>query len=269
MRALFVGDVFAKPGRRVLKNYLSEERQKQNIDVVIVNVENLAGGAGITLATVEELFQSGVDVMTSGNHAWDKKEDAQNAFKKYYYLLRPANYPYFEQSPTPGKGSVVFKKDNLKVGVINVQGRVFLQNIDCPFKSVEEEIAILKKETPIIFVDVHAETTAEKQALAWYVDGKVSGVFGTHTHVQTADERILQKGTAFISDAGMTGAYDSVIGSKKEQAIHKFLTGTKVRYEPAKDNVILCGVIVDVEDKTGTALSIKRVQWQSKQQLSN
>ncbi len=262
MKILFIGDVVGEPGREVIKSFLAMERKKRNIDVVIANVENSAGGAGITDKVAEALFEAGVDIMTSGNHAWDKLKEAEIAFQKYYYLIRPANYPYYEMEPTPGKGSVVYKRGDLKIGVLNVQGRLFLENIDCPFQTAQREVENLRRETPIIIVDMHAEATSEKQALGWYLDGQVSAVVGTHTHVQTADERILPQGTAYLSDVGMTGPYDSVIGVIKEQAIKKFLISRRVKYETAKENAKLCGVIVQVDPTNGKALSVERVQWQ-------
>ena len=262
IKILCVGDVVGRPGREVLKKYLKTQKKNQNIDVVIANVENAAGGAGITDKIAEELFEAGVDVMTSGNHAWDKKKEGEEAFRKYFYLIRPANYPDYPEDPTPGKGSVVFKKGDVKIGVINVQGRLFLESIDCPFRSADKLVEELSQETKIIIVDMHAETTSEKQALGWYLDGRVSLVFGTHTHVQTADERILTKGTGYISDLGMTGPYDSVIGVIKEKAIKRFLIKRKVQYDTAENDAKMCGIIVEIDNKTGKTQSIERLQWQ-------
>ncbi len=269
MKILCVGDVVGRPGREVLKKYLSTEKKEHGIDIVIANVENAAGGAGITDTIAEELFEAGVDVMTSGNHAWDKKKEGEAAFKKYFYLIRPANYPDCPEEPTPGKGSVIYKKGDFKIGVINVQGRLFLESIDCPFRAADKLVEELSKETNIIIVDMHAETTSEKQALAWYLDGRVSLVFGTHTHVQTADERILTKGTGYISDLGMTGPYDSVIGVIKERAIKRFLIKRKVPFETAENDAKMCGIIVDIDNKTGRTQSIQRIQWQKEQQKTN
>ncbi|MBI2027112.1 MAG: TIGR00282 family metallophosphoesterase [Deltaproteobacteria bacterium] len=261
MKILFIGDIFAKPGRRVLKEYLEEVVPQKTYDLIIANVENAAGGQGFTVDIIKELFDYGVDVMTSGNHTWDKKEDAESVFKNFKNVIRPLNYPICDEYETPGSGSVIFEKNGISVGVINVQGRLFLHAIDCPFRSLKKEIERISKQCSFIIVDVHAETTSEKQALAWYVDGKVAAVLGTHTHVQTADERILPKGTAYISDVGMTGPYDSVIGMKTDRAIKRFLTAMKVHLEPAKKNAKLCGAILDIDEKTGKAQSIERIQW--------
>ncbi len=223
-------------------------------DLVIANGENAAGGFGITSEIAEELFSLGIHVLTSGNHVWDKKE-IEPYLTKQDRLIRPANYP----SGNAGYGSVVISTGSGKAAVLNLEGRVFMSNLEDPFRVAEHEIKKLKKETSIVIIDFHAEATSEKIALAWYLDGQASAVIGTHTHVQTADERILSAGTAFITDAGMTGPTDSVIGVKKEQAIARFLYQTPHRFEIPKGPVHLNAVVLDIDATTGRALSIERI----------
>ncbi len=228
-------------------------------DLVIANGENAAGGFGITEDIAEELFSLGIQVLTSGNHVWDKKE-IEPYFTKQDRLIRPANYP----EGNPGYGSVVISTAKAgKAAVLNLEGRVFMTNLDDPFRTAEREIAKLKKETPVVIIDFHAEATSEKIALAWHLDGKASAVIGTHTHVQTADERVLAQGTAFITDTGMTGPTDSVIGVKKEQAIARFLYQTPHRFEIPKGPVHLSAVFIDVDGETGRADSIRRIHIKS------
>jgi len=227
-------------------------------DLVVANGENSAGGFGITSEIAEELFSLGIHVLTSGNHVWDKKE-IEPYLVKQDRLIRPANYP----SGNPGYGSVVISTKAGKAAVLNLEGRVFMSNLEDPFRVAEREIEKLKKETPVVIIDFHAEATSEKVALAWHVDGKASAVIGTHTHVQTADERILNAGTAFITDAGMTGPADSVIGVKKEQAIARFLYQTPHRFEIPKGPVHLNAVLLDINEKTGKATGIERIQIKS------
>lgn len=256
MKILFIGDIVGKPGRKALKEGLSRIAEKVKADFVIANVENAAGGFGITQEVGEEIFSLGVDVLTSGNHIWDKKE-AVTYITRESRLLRPANYP----EGVPGHGSLVVKsQDGDKVAVLNISGRVFMSPMDCPFRVAKGEVEKLKKETNIIIVDFHAEATSEKIAFGKFLDGEVSAVIGTHTHVQTADETILPQGTAYITDAGMTGPLDSVIGIKKEQIIEKFLTQIPVRFETAKGPTILAAVIIDINSKTGRAAGIQRIQ---------
>ncbi|MCK5139607.1 MAG: TIGR00282 family metallophosphoesterase, partial [Thermodesulfovibrionia bacterium] len=213
MKVLFVGDIVGEPGRKALRQGLPKLVEKLKIDFIIANAENAAGGFGITKPIGEELFAYGIDVLTSGNHIWDKKE-AITYIPQEHRLLRPANYP----ERVPGKGSIVTSTDTgEKIAVLNISGRVFMRQIDCPFSVSEREIQKLKEQTGIIVVDFHGEATSEKLAFGWFLDGKVSAVIGTHTHVQTADETILPKGTAYITDVGMTGPVNSVIGIKKEQ----------------------------------------------------
>ena len=256
MKALMIGDVVGRPGRVAVERFVAGMREELGLDLVVANCENLAGGLGITKSTVEEMFRSGVDALTSGNHIWRKK-DALELLKLDHRILRPANYP----AEAPGSGSVVIETlGGLKVGILNVQGRVFMEpTSDCPFKAAERELERLKLVTPIIIVDIHAEATSEKVALGWFLDGRVSCIFGTHTHIPTADARILPKGTAFITDVGMTGPYDSVIGRRTDQILERFLLGLPVRSEVAEDNIQLHGLLVDIDPYSGKATSVERV----------
>ena len=256
MRILFIGDIVGEPGRRALKELLPKITKREKIDFIIANGENAAGGSGITPQLVDELLGYGVDVITTGDHIWKRKEILER-MSQDARILRPANYPRED----PGFGStVVQSKSGVDVGVINIQGRVFMQAIECPFKVVKSELERIKNKARIIVVDVHAEATSEKMALGWYLDGLVSAVIGTHTHVQTADEKILPQGTAFLTDAGMTGPFDSVIGRKKEQILTRFITQMSVKFEMAEGDIQLHGAIIDIDEKTGKANSIKRVQ---------
>lgn len=256
LRALLIGDVVGRPGRAVVERFLPQLRETLALDVVVANCENVAGGAGVTPSTADELFRAGCDVLTSGNHVWRKKE-AYELLKLDHRVLRPANYP----DTAPGTGStVVDTLSGRKVGVLNVQGRVFMEpTTDCPFRVAEREIGRLRLSTPVILVDMHAEATSEKVALGWHLDGKVSCVVGTHTHIQTADERLLPKGTAFITDLGMTGPYDSVIGRRTEQIMDRFLHGLPMKSDVAEGNVQLRGVVVDIDPVTGKASKIERI----------
>jgi metallophosphoesterase (TIGR00282 family) len=250
---LFIGDIIGRPGRNAVKKFLPSLKQKYRPAWIVANGENAAGGAGITEEIGSGLFEL-VDVLTSGNHVWDKKE-AIPYMEKEPRLLRPANYP----PRNPGRGAYVARDaEGRKLGVLNLQGRVFMEAIDCPFRTADEELKKLKEATPVVLVDFHAEATSEKQALGWYLDGRVSAVIGTHTHVPTADERILPGGTAYITDVGMAGGLNSVIGIRKDQALEKFLTARPQRFEPEKDGLFLSAVFVEIEEKTGKALSIKR-----------
>ncbi|RJQ15292.1 MAG: TIGR00282 family metallophosphoesterase [Nitrospiraceae bacterium] len=256
MKILFIGDIVGNPGRDAVKEGLPGLVSKLKIDFVIANAENAAGGFGVTQAVGEEILSLGVDVLTSGNHIWDKKE-ALTYIAKESRLLRPANYP----AGVPGFGSIVMNTPGgEKVAVLNLSGRVFMNQLDCPFMTAQRELVELKKETKVIIVDMHAEATSEKSAIGWFLDGEVSAVIGTHTHVQTADEKILPRGTAFISDAGMTGPADSIIGVKKEQIIQKFLTQIPTRFETAKGKALLSCVVVEINPKTGFSTSIQRLQ---------
>jgi metallophosphoesterase (TIGR00282 family) len=255
MKILFIGDIVGKPGRRAVCDLLPEIIGRHDVDLVIANCENAAGGFGITRDVVEELFQNNIHVLTSGNHVWDKKE-AEEFIGDYESLLRPANYP----PGAPGRGSVLMPvASGKRVGIINLMGRVFMRPLDCPFRAVEAEMVKFRGVTDIIIVDMHAEATSEKQAMGWFLDGRVSAVLGSHTHVQTADERILSNGTAYISDVGMTGPFDSVIGVQKESVVRGFLTGMLGRFDVAKRDIWFQGVLIDVDETTGKALKIERI----------
>lgn len=256
MKILFIGDIVGEPGRRAVEEVVPRLKHSGKVDFVIANGENIAGGSGITPALADELFEAGVDVLTSGDHIWKRKEiiDRLGTDKR---IVRPANYP----KDVPGFGATVVKAESgAEVGVINLVGRVFMQAVECPFRTAKEEADRLKTRTNIIIVDMHAEATSEKIALGWYLDGMVSAIVGTHTHVQTADEKILPGGTAYISDVGMTGPFDGVIGRKKEQILARFLTQLPARFEMAEGDIQLHGAIVDVDEKSGKARSIERVQ---------
>ncbi|HUV14090.1 MAG TPA: TIGR00282 family metallophosphoesterase [Acidobacteriota bacterium] len=256
MKILFVGDVVGRGGRRVLREKLPELKEEHGIDFTIANVENAAGGFGITSLIAEQILGFGVDVMTSGNHIWDKKESFQ-CLDHEPRLLRPGNYP----PGVPGRSSYVGESyEGINIAVVNVQGRVFMPMIDCPFRFMEQTLPGLREQAYVVIVDLHAEATSEKMALGWFLDGKVTAVLGTHTHVPTADTRILPDGTAYVTDVGMTGSYESVIGMKVEESLNRFLTGLHTRFEPAVQNPRLCGVVIDVDDDTGKARSITRCQ---------
>jgi metallophosphoesterase (TIGR00282 family) len=255
VKLLFIGDIFGKTGRDLVQRALPRLVDRHEIALVIANAENSAGGFGVTRETGDGLLKAGVDVMTSGNHVWDKKE-AMEYIGLEPRLLRPANYPH----GVPGCGALIARTaQGDEVGVLNVMGRVFMTNIDDPFRVAEREIEKLRARTPIILVDMHAEATSEKLAMGWFLDGKVSAVVGTHTHVQTADEQVLPGGTAYITDVGMTGPHDGIIGVEKDPVIHKFLTGLPARFEPAGGNPKLHAVLVDVEPTTGRATGIERL----------
>ena len=255
MKILFIGDIIGSPGRMALRELLPAFISKKKIDFVIANCENVAAGFGVTQKVVEELFKYKIDVLTSGNHIWNKRE-VLDFIGDFDRLLKPANYP----ATTPGAGSVLVPlKTGAYIGVLNLAGRVFMNPSDCPFVTAKNKIAELKERTNIIIVDIHAEATSEKRALGWYLNGEVSAVLGTHTHVQTADEEILPQGTAYISDVGMTGPFDSVIGINKEAIIERFLTQMPNKFELAKDDIRMQGVIVDIDSESGKANSIDRI----------
>jgi 2',3'-cyclic-nucleotide 2'-phosphodiesterase len=254
MKILFVGDIFASPGRRILADHLSDIVSTNHIDLVIANAENSAGGFGITPPIAEELLELGVDVLTSGNHIWDKRE-VYDYFALQPRLLRPANY----SSDLPGHGVIVVKTRNAtECAVINVQGRTYMPATDDPFRKMDQILSELDPRVKVKFVDFHAELTSEKMAMGWYLDGRVSAVVGTHTHIPTADTRILPGGTAYQTDAGMTGPYESVIGVETEVILKRFLTALPVRMEAARRGVELHSVIVEVDDATGKALAVRR-----------
>ncbi len=257
MRILFIGDIVGRPGRQLVKTGLAALVSRHDIDFVIANAENAAAGFGITREIGDELLDLGVDVMTSGNHIWDKRE-ALDYIGAEPRLLRPANYP----AGAPGNGSYIGRtRDGQSVGVVNVMGRVFMLNIDDPFAVVLKEIEAARQRARVVFVDFHAEATSEKMAMGWRLDGKVVAVVGTHTHVQTADERLLPKGTAYLTDVGMTGPHDSVIGVEIEPALNRFLHALPSRFETATANPRLNAVIVEADEKTGLATDIERLSY--------
>jgi metallophosphoesterase (TIGR00282 family) len=257
MRILFIGDIVGKPGRDLIRVGLSALTDHHAIDLVIANAENAAGGFGITREIGDQLLDAGVDVMTSGNHIWDKRE-ALDYIGVEPRLLRPANYP----AGVPGSGAYVARaRSGVSVAVLNLMGRVFMLSIDDPFAVALRQIEILKARARIIFVDFHAEATSEKLAMGWHLDGKVTAVVGTHTHVQTADERLLPRGTAYLSDAGMTGPHDSIIGMEIEPALGRFLNALPSKFETATANPRLNGVIVEADEATGQALDVERISY--------
>lgn len=255
---MFIGDIVGEPGRKIVKENIRQLFDTYRPDIIIANAENAAGGFGVTPDIAEELFSLGIHVLTSGNHVWDKKE-IMPYLSKQDRLVRPANYP----EGNAGYGSVVISTPAGKAAVLNLEGRVFMSNLDDPFRTADREIERLKRETAVVIIDFHAEATSEKTAFAWYVDGRASAVIGTHTHVQTADERVLPGGTAFITDAGMTGPLDSVIGVKKEEAIARFLYQSPHKFTVPKGPVHLNAVVIDVDAATGKAASIERVRLAS------
>ncbi|CAM4017679.1 TIGR00282 family metallophosphoesterase [Bacillus manliponensis] len=254
MRILFVGDVVGSPGRRMIQDYVPALKKKYTPTVTIINGENAAGGRGITEKIYRNFLECGAQAVTLGNHAWDNREIFE-FIEDAKYLARPANFP----EGTPGTGLVFVNCNGTEVAIINLQGRTFLTPIDCPFRKVDELIAIAKKRTNIIFIDFHAETTSEKQALGWYVDGRATAVVGTHTHVPTADKRILPNGTAYITDVGMTGPYDGILGMDREAVLKKFLTTMPVRFEVTNGRTQLSAVLIDVDTSTGKAKKIQQV----------
>ena len=280
MKLLFIGDIVGQPGRRAVAELLPKLREQHSLDFVIANGENSAGGSGITPKTAGEIFSAGVDVITSGDHLWDQKE-VMELLANEKRFLRPLNYP----PGTPGQGSAIFQvqspkssayaesygatapkrseggkvQSQISVAVLNVQGRAFLPPLENPFLAARAEVERLRQQTKIIFVDIHAEATSEKIALARMLDGQVSAVVGTHTHVQTADEQIFPGGTAYLTDAGFTGPHESVLGREIEPVIKRFLTSMPQRFEVAKNNVLLHGAMIEIDDATGKALKIQRV----------
>ena len=256
MRILFVGDVVGRPGRRALRELLPVVRAEESPDFVIVNAENSAGGFGMNRRSVKALFEAGADVLTAGNHTWDKAE-AFEIVDEDERVLRPENYP----PGAPGHGWGVFPAANgVRVGVLNLIGRVFMGTWDDPFRAGRRALEEMRGETSVLFVDFHGEASSEKQAFAWYVDGLASVVVGTHTHVPTADARVLPRGTAFQTDAGMTGGYEGVIGMEVDMSLQRFLTGYPVRFEPSGRDLRIDATVVDVDDTTGRATAIRHVQ---------
>jgi len=256
VKILYIGDIMGEPGRRAVGRMVPRVVSQRQIDVVIGNGENVAGGFGITPELAEELFEMGLSVITTGNHAWDKKE-ILDYFPREPRLLRPANYP----AGVPGNGSyVVETPGGEKLAVLQLMGRAYMPTLDCPFQVAKREVAKLKRETAAVLVDMHAEATSEKMAMGHYLDGDVVAVVGTHTHVQTADEQILPKGTAYLTDIGMTGPLHGVIGVKKELAIEKFLTGMPKRFEVASGPTVFCAVLIEVDAQLGKAIAIERIR---------
>ena len=256
MRILFIGDIVGKAGRQAIDGVLQKVIADHKIDFTIANGENAAGGMGITPAIAIEILDQGVDVLTSGNHIWAKKEILP-FLDEELRILRPANYP----PKVPGRGSGIFHSPNgQKVGVLNLEGRVFMKHLDCPFRVGDKEIELLRKETNVILVDFHAEATSEKMAMGWFLNGRVSAILGTHTHVQTSDEKILDEGTAYITDVGMTGPLASVIGIRKQVALDRLLTQIPWKFDVATEEIELQGVVIEVDSKTGRSKNIQRIK---------
>jgi 2',3'-cyclic-nucleotide 2'-phosphodiesterase len=255
MNILMVGDVFGESGRAAVAKHVPALRQQHAIDFCVVNIENAANGFGVTPLIARQALEHGADVLTSGNHIWDKKEIVEYITKENL-LLRPANFP----AGTPGVGHVTIKAGPHKVAVLNLMGRVFMHPIDCPFRKADEVVPELRKDTRIILVDMHAEATSESVAMGWHLDGRVSAVVGTHRHVQTADERVLPGGTAYITDLGMTGPTEGVIGVDRDLILQRFMNQMPVRFEPAKGPAALHGVVIVVDPETGRASDIRRLR---------
>lgn len=254
-KIMFVADLCGKAGRQAAAHMIKPLKEQFGADYVICNVENAAGGFGVTPEMSKKIFSYGVDIQTSGNHIWDRQD-----IIKYLYgnpkLLRPANFP----EGAPGLGAYIDEVNGVNIGVLNLMGRTYMKDLDCPFKVAEFEVEQLRKKTNIIFIDMHAEATSEKQAMFYHLDGLVSAIVGTHTHVQTADEKISRRGTAYLTDAGMTGAYESVIGMKIKPSVDRFVKGLPYRFTPATEDVKISGVIITVDAKSGEALKIERYQ---------
>lgn len=256
MRIMMVGDVFGRSGRRTFQKYTRQLKQQKQIDMVVVNGENSAGGKGITRRSLDELYTAGADVVTSGNHIWDKK-DVLEFIDREPFLLRPANYP----EGAPGKGYCLYPFKAKNVAVINLSGRALMPPMDCPFQKIEDILREIKREADIILLDFHAETTSEKMTMGWYLDGRVNGVVGTHTHIQTADDRMLPNGTAYITDLGMVGPWNSTLGVKKDIILRKFLTGMPCRFDVEEEGpMVYCAVILTIDDATNRTTGIERVQ---------
>jgi len=257
MKILLVGDIMGEPGRKILRHLLPEIKAEYQPDLTVMNAENAAGGFGLTPNVAEELYSLGADVLTSGNHIWDKKQIIES-LEKDKRLLRPANYP--EGVPGKGFGFYEPKVGSSKIGILNLEGRVYMHNLRDPFRLGRKLLEQMRQETTVILVDFHAEVTSEKRALGWYLDGLATAVIGTHTHVQTADEEILPQGTAYLTDVGMTGGRDSVIGVNKKDAINRFLFQTPARFTPAPGQPWLNAVLIEADPETGKAISIIRIQ---------
>ena len=255
MRILFIGDIVGKPGREAVKRFLKPLQLEYKIDATIANGENAAAGKGITKEIAEELYSNGIEFMTMGNHVWDNR-DIMNFIDRENRLIRPANYPV----GAPGQGHGFIRVMGRKIGVLNLSGRIFLPSLDDPFSGAIRWVNQMRQETPIIILDFHAEATSEKMALGWFLDGKVSAVLGTHTHIQTADARLLHQGTAYITDVGMTGPRDSVLGVKKEIIINRFLTQLPAKFELASGPIQINAVVLDIDEETGKARQIEAIQ---------
>ena len=254
MKILIVGDVCGRPGRAAFAKYTPELKKKYAVDVVIVNGENSAGGKGITRKSLEALYHGGADIITTGNHVWDKKE-VLDIIDAEPFLIRPANYP----EGTPGKGWCVYPFKAKNIGVLNLSGRAFMPPMDCPFQRVEDVLHEMQQEGDVLILDMHAETTSEKMAMGWYLDGRVQAVVGTHTHIQTADARILPKGTAYITDLGMVGPWNSVLGVKTECILEKFTTCRPVQFDLADGPNVYSAVVVEIDEQTNKAVGIERI----------
>jgi len=255
VKILLVGDVCGRPGRAAFQKYTQQLRRDHKIDLVIVNGENSAGGKGISRKALDALYHAGADIVTSGNHIWDNKE-VMGLIDQEPFLVRPANYP----EGAPGKGWCIYPFRAKNIGVVNLSGRAFMPPMDCPFQKMEDILRELREQCDIIILDMHAETTSEKMAMGWYLDGRVSIVVGTHTHIQTADERILPEGTAYITDLGMTGPWNSVLGVKKECILQKFTTCRPVRFDLADGPNVYSGLLVELDDSTNRAIAVERIQ---------
>ena len=255
MKILLVGDVVGRPGRKAFKNITPQIKAAENIDVVIVNGENSAGGKGITQKSLDELIAGGADIITAGNHIWDKK-DVFEFIDREPFLIRPANYP----EGAPGKGYCIFPYRAKNIAVINLSGRTFMPPMDCPFQKVEEILREIKDRADIIVIDFHAEATSEKMALGYYLDGRVNAVVGTHTHTQTADERILPNGTAYITDLGMVGPWESILGVKKDIIVNKFISGLPARFDVAEGEAVYSALIAEIDDSSNKTVGVKRIQ---------
>ena len=258
LKILMIGDTYGEPGRKAVEVFVPRMKKEGLVDFVVCNAENSAGGAGLTEGVARELFQNGCDVLTGGDHFFDKRKESEDYAKREPRVVRPANFP----KGLASAGSCLVECRGTKIGVLHVAGQVFMRyHFSSPFLAADEEIEKLKKQgASVILVDMHAEATSEKAAISWYLDGRVSAVVGTHTHIQTADERVTKKGTACLTDLGMTGPYDSIIGAEKQPILEKFLTQINVRKEVAQNDVKLCGAIISVDERTGKALAIERVQ---------
>ena len=257
MNILCIGDIVGKPGRAAVRGLLQDLKKEYKVDFVIANAENAAGGSGVTSRLAKQLFDTGCDVLTLGDHVWDQKE-LEEYLNQADYLIRPANFP----NGVPGKGYCVKRNSSgVRVGVINIIGRTFMRHqVNCPFRELQNIVNNIKDLVDVLIVDMHAEATSEKVAMGHFIDGQVAAIVGTHTHIQTADEKILPKGTAYITDLGMTGPYDSVIGQNKEIIIKRFLTSLPIRFSVAEGDIKLHGVVMDIDEKTGKALAIERIR---------